>query len=58
MHQLDTTDFILIGLAIAAFGAHFLYSRYKRVREEDERRRLEREQPQVWSDTKLESDKQ
>ena len=55
MHPLDTTDFVLIGIALAAFGAHFIYSRYKKVREEDERRRLEREQPeqpQVWSGTK------
>ncbi|WP_274715529.1 hypothetical protein [Xenorhabdus bovienii] len=41
-----------------ALGAHFIYSRYKKVREEDERRRLEREQPQVWSDTKQDSDSQ
>lgn len=58
MHQLDTTDFVLIGLAFVAFGVHFIYSRYKRVREEDERRRIEREQPQVWSDTKKDSDEQ
>lgn len=58
MPQLDTTDFVLIGLALVALAAHFIYSRYKRIREEDERRRLEQDPPQVWSDTKKDSDDQ
>lgn len=49
MHNLDTVDFVLIVLALAAFGGHFLYSRYKRVREEDERRRSQNNQPEVWT---------
>lgn len=56
MHQLDTIDLVLISLAIAAFGAHYLYLLYKKARDEDERRRLAREHPQVWSCTNVDSE--
>ncbi|ELY4881525.1 hypothetical protein ACLI07_23060 (plasmid) [Providencia huaxiensis] len=49
MLQLDKTDFILIGIALLAFMVHIVYSRYKKMREDDENRRIEKNPPQVWS---------
>ena len=49
MLELDKTDFILIGVALLAFLVHIVYSRFKKMREDDEIRRMEKHQPQVWS---------
>jgi len=49
MLELDNTDLVLIGIAVLALLAHIVYSRFRKMRENDEIRRMEKEQPQVWS---------
>jgi len=58
MQELDNVDIVLICLAVLALGGHLAYSRWKKFREEEERRRLEKNQPQLWSDTAQKSERE
>ncbi|PHM72372.1 hypothetical protein [Xenorhabdus sp. KJ12.1] len=57
MDQFDTTDILLIAIALVAFGGHFIYSQYKKIRERSEEHRQQSEQPQVWGKIEDDSDK-